>query len=55
MDSVNQYFQQMPTERSTPALALHELILAGYPQVQVGLKYKMPTYASEDGWLAIGN
>jgi len=45
----------MQPERRTQALTVHELILGLFSRVQVSMKYKMPTYESDHGWIAIGN
>lgn len=55
MESVDQYFQKMPAERRVQAKAVYELILELFPQVRLSLKYKRPTYESDQGWLAVGN
>ena len=45
----------MPEDRKQKALVVHQQILKLYPAIQPNLKYKMPTYESENGWIAIGN
>ena len=52
---IQQYFQAMPPDRRLKAQTVHELVLTLHPRAQVSLKYKMPTYASEQGWLSIAN
>ena len=49
------YFSRMPKDRQIGARSVQAIVLDLYPQVRVSLKYKMPTYESESGWLAIGN
>ncbi len=34
---------------------LHALILRCFPQAVVDMKYRMPTYACGEGWVAIAN
>jgi len=52
---IDQYFNNMPEDRRLKAQSVHKLILELFPQSKVNLKYKMPTYEAEKGWLAIGN
>jgi len=54
MDITN-YFAEMPEGRSAKALSVHKLVLDLFPEAKVSLKYKMPTYESENGWFAIDN
>jgi uncharacterized protein YdhG (YjbR/CyaY superfamily) len=54
MDITN-YFAEMPEGRSAKALSVHKLVLDLFPKSKVSLKYKMPTYESENGWFAIAN
>ena len=49
------YFDLIPEHRKQRFLTLHELILSTYPQVLVDMKYKMPTYQYENGWVALAN
>ena len=52
---ITEYLKNMPEERREKALVVQKLILDLFPAVQISLKYKMPTYESEDGWIAIAN
>ena len=54
MDITN-YFAEMPEGLSAKALSVHKLVLDLFPKSKVSLKYKMPTYESENGWFAIDN
>jgi hypothetical protein len=40
---------------SEKALSVHRLVLELFPESKVSLKYKMPTYESENVWFTIGN
>ena len=50
-----QYFDSIPAHRKERLLTLHSLIVRLFPQAQVDLKYKMPTYHLDEGWVAIAN
>lgn len=34
---------------------LHELILGLFPEAEVTMAYKMPTYKVGEGWVAVAN
>lgn len=53
--SVKRYFDTVPESRKSRLDNLHTLILELYPEADVDLSYKMPTYRVEDGWVAIAN
>ena len=52
---VETYFAAVPATRLARIMALHELILELYPQAEVDLQYRMPTYHVDDGWVALAN
>ena len=52
---VKKYFAAVPEGRRARIEALHELIVGLFPDVHIDMKYKMPTYRSGDGWVAIAN
>lgn len=54
-DGVEKYFDSVPDARRRQLDALHNLIMALYPDADVDLEYRMPTYHFGDGWVAIAN
>lgn len=52
---VQDYFDALPEDRRAPVMALHELILQLYPEADVDMAYKMPTYKAKGGWVALAN
>ena len=52
---VKDYFQAAPDIRKERLEQLHEMIMGLYPDAEVSMKYKMPTYQVGDGWVAIAN
>jgi len=56
MDSrVADYLDTIPAGRRSKFDCLHQLILNLYPHAVVDMKYRMPTYQVDDGWVAIAN
>ncbi len=49
-DEVTSYFEAQPEERRAMLLALQEIILRLYPEAEVLLWYRMPTYRVRRGW-----
>ncbi|MFC6978758.1 DUF1801 domain-containing protein [Microbulbifer taiwanensis] len=47
--------QPAPPQRSERLQSLHHFIVERYPRAQLSLKYKMPTYEVDKGWVAIAN
>ena len=54
-DEAQAYFAAVPANRKPRIEALHSLILTLFPDAIVDMHYKMPTYRSGDGWVAIAN
>ena len=52
---VQHYFSQIPAERNERFQTLHSLIITLYPEAEVDLTYKMPTYKVGKGWVALAN
>ncbi|MBT2971323.1 MAG: hypothetical protein B6D72_09240 [gamma proteobacterium symbiont of Ctena orbiculata] len=52
---VEAYFESLPEERRTLLGTLHRLIIELYPDATVDMKYRMPTYHTGEGWVAIAN
>ena len=52
---VQQYFDSVPTERKPLIDKLHSLIVGLYPNAEIELSYRMPTYRAKAGWVAIAN
>lgn len=52
---IKPYFTEIPKERQAHFKALHELIVSLFPQIQISMRFKMPTYELGQGWVAIAN
>ncbi len=52
---VQAYFDAVPEQRRSRFDFLHRLIVGLYPNADISLGYKMPTYRHGDGWVAIAN
>ncbi len=52
---VQRYIEAVAAERGKRFHALHSLILELYPNAIVDMKYKMPTYSVDEGWVALAN
>ncbi|MEX0289390.1 MAG: iron chaperone [Flavobacteriaceae bacterium] len=52
---VLRYLDSVPDDRKARVLSLHEAIVDEFPDATVDMKYKMPTYSFNDGWVAIAN
>jgi len=49
------YFDAVPGKRVTHMTALHGRIISLYPNANIDMTYKMPTYRHGDGWVALAN
>jgi uncharacterized protein YdhG (YjbR/CyaY superfamily) len=49
------YFKNLPKDRLNRLKELHSLILELFPSATTSMKYKMPTYEWQDGWVALAN
>jgi uncharacterized protein YdhG (YjbR/CyaY superfamily) len=52
---VQNYFASVPDERKEILAKLHALIIGLYPNADVDMSYKMPTYKVKKGWVALAN
>lgn len=52
---VKRYFKAVPDDRQQLLKSLHELIIGLYPQAELDMSYRMPTYKAKGGWVAIAN
>lgn len=52
---LQEYLAQLSGIRSERISQLRELIKRLYPDAVESMRYKMPTYESETGWVAIAN
>jgi uncharacterized protein YdhG (YjbR/CyaY superfamily) len=50
--AIARYLARVPEARRERALALHGLILSLFPQAQVSMAYRMPTYRLGGEWVA---
>lgn len=49
------YLADLPQSRRARIDALVELVLGLYPHAEVSLKYRMPTFETDTGWVALAN
>ena len=52
---VREYLAAVPEDRKRIVTKLHELIIGLYPNAEVDMSYKMPTYTVNNGWVALAN
>ena len=52
---VKGYLDALSEQRSQRLVSIHKRIVKLFPEAEVSMKYKMPTYMLETGWLSIGN
>lgn len=52
---VIKYIENIPVERNERFNTLHALVLKLYPDANVDMQYKMPTYKVGNGWVALAN
>lgn len=52
---VQQYVEAVPEERKPLFDKLHTLILGLYPDAEIVMSYKIPTYKAKSGWVALAN
>jgi uncharacterized protein YdhG (YjbR/CyaY superfamily) len=55
IDPVQVYRDALPERRRERFDLLQRLILGLYPDAEVSMRYRMPTYSWGDGWIALGN
>ncbi len=53
--TVKEYLEDIPPERAEKMNSLIDLIKELYPDAAESMKYKMPTYESPEGWVAVAN
>ena len=54
-DVFTQYLATVPQERRDMVAELHAIVLSVYPEAEVSMRYRMPTYEVADGWVALAN
>ena len=52
---VQGYFDAVPEDRKPLLGRLHALIMDLYPDAEVRMWYRMPTYRARSGWVALAN
>ena len=52
---VQRYMDAVPEDRKQVVGKLHALIIGLYPNAEVDMSYKMPTYKAKGGWVAWAN
>jgi uncharacterized protein YdhG (YjbR/CyaY superfamily) len=55
MSEVQRYIDAVPEERKPLFLKLQALILGLYPNAEVLMWYRMPSYRVKPGWVALAN
>jgi uncharacterized protein YdhG (YjbR/CyaY superfamily) len=53
--AVEKYFEEVPDSRKPLVQKLHSLVIERFPNAELTMKYKMPTYSHGEGWVAIAN
>jgi len=51
---VNSYIENISDERKDLLKTLSKLIIENHPEVEVVMSYKIPTFNSGSGWVALG-
>jgi uncharacterized protein YdhG (YjbR/CyaY superfamily) len=52
---VKHYFASIPAERQALVSRLHALIIDLYPDAVLDMSYRMPTYRTKAGWVALAS
>ena len=52
--AVRSYFDAVPETRQPHVMALHEAIIECFPDVNIDMRYRMPTYSYGEGWTGKG-
>jgi uncharacterized protein YdhG (YjbR/CyaY superfamily) len=55
MNKVDAYISSIPSQRHDRFMSIHELIIQLYPDANIDMSYKMPTYSIGDAWVALAN
>ncbi|MGJ8638177.1 MAG: iron chaperone [Opitutaceae bacterium] len=55
MSTLAEYYRALPSARAARLQQIEARIFSLFPAAAVSLKYKMPTFETANGWLAIGN
>lgn len=55
IDTLADYYAATPQSRASRLKEIEKRIRALAAELEVSLKYKMPTFETSHGWLAIGN
>ena len=55
MSAIDLYLKSVPKQRLERYTSIHKLIMRLYPDAQVDMSYKMPTYRHGEGWVALAN
>ncbi len=54
-EDVRRYLAAISDDRKGVVTKLHKLIIELYPDAEVDMSYKMPTYRVKGGWVALAN
>ena len=52
---VQRYLDAVPDSRKPLVRQLHALIVGLYPEADIDMSYRMPTYKAKGGWVAIAS
>ena len=52
---INEYLGTIPANRKARFNSLLDYVKSLYPDAEISMKYKMPTFTLNDGWVSLGN
>ena len=55
IEEVEKYYRNVSSERRKRLKSIHDLITKNYPDIEINMKYKMPTFNLGKNWIAIAN
>ena len=55
MEEVEEYYKNLSTEKRKRLESIHDLITRIYSDIEISMKYKMPTFHLGKNWVAIAN
>ncbi len=53
--AIETYLDSLPSDRRQLVTTLSNCILTLFPDADVSMRYKMPTFDTDDGWLSVAN
>ena len=52
---LDEYMREIPAERKDRFRSIVEAVRSIYPDADASMKYKMPTFTNDQGWVAVAN